>query len=702
MNDAFHIGRWHILPQRNRIADATTSVQVEPKVMQVLVYLSEQAGEVVRREELLSAVWPDVVVGNEVVSRAISELRKAFGDNARAPEFIETIPKAGYRLMAAVSYVPSGEHMPEPSLQVTANAAPAMHIPASPGARRWVALGLGMVLLVLAMWWFIVQSTTPAPAATPLVQTSPLTTSPGFEFAPALSPDGRHAAFIWTGGPQNGPLNVYVKLVGSQEPLQLTDSPLYEWSPAWSPDGREVAFARSLRGLFVMPALGGPERKLTDIGRSSRPALDWSPQGNLLAFTDRETAQHPYRIHLYNFATGTTTPLTTPPPSDFGDDAPAFSPDGQHIAFSRATNQAHELYVVSVRDGETRQLTTDRARIAGVTWTDDGGDLIFSSNRGGTYDLWRISATRGTPEPIATSSLSDLREPVLRGDVLTYTDSYTNLNIWQYNLMDSTAAPIPWMPSSRWDADPHVLPDAQRVVFASARSGHPEIWMADRAGTQALQLTSFQGPHTGHPRGSPDNKYIAFDTRVNDHADIYVVEATGGVPRRLTTHSANDLLPSWSPDGAWIYFTSNRGGARQIWRIAATGGDAEPVTQHGGYAAWASPDGRALYYSRRDTSGIWRTALNPAQPPEYLNALAFAEWGHWALTSRGLYTLDHPSLALQRYDVGSGQSTHVRTLQQSPSWRRVGFTVAPDDAMLLVTQTDQSYYDIVYTTYSPR
>ncbi|HMB91392.1 MAG TPA: winged helix-turn-helix domain-containing protein, partial [Rhodothermales bacterium] len=332
MRNDFYIARWHVQPQRNRISGAEAATQVEPKIMQVLVYLAERAGDVVSRAEILDAVWSDVVVGEEVVSRSISELRKVFGDNPRSPAVIETIPKAGYRLMAPVSYEEmSGDHVPEPDFSV----ASFEHIrpDGKPIPTPWIvaAIVLVLVLVSVGIWLSLLEA--PAPEPTHLVQTSPLTTSPGFEFAPALSPDGRKAAFIWTGGPENGPLNVYVKLIGAEEPLQLTDSPLYEWSPSWSPDGREIAFARSLHGLFVVPALGGSERKLTDISQTSRPEIDWSPLGDLIAFTDRESAQAPYGIYLYSFDTGATRPLTTPASSDYGDEAPAFSPDGQVVAF---------------------------------------------------------------------------------------------------------------------------------------------------------------------------------------------------------------------------------------------------------------------------------------------------------------------------------------------------------------------------------
>ncbi len=96
------VGGWRVDPARNELSRGAESVKLEPKVVEVLVHLARRAGQVVGREELLSAVWPGVVVGDDALTQAIIKLRKAFGDDAHRPKFIETISKRGYRLIAPV------------------------------------------------------------------------------------------------------------------------------------------------------------------------------------------------------------------------------------------------------------------------------------------------------------------------------------------------------------------------------------------------------------------------------------------------------------------------------------------------------------------------------------------------------------------------------------------------------------------------
>jgi DNA-binding winged helix-turn-helix (wHTH) protein/tetratricopeptide (TPR) repeat protein len=130
----FRIGAWLIQPQLHTIAHDAHVTHVEPKAMQVLVYLAEHADEVVPKERLISAVWADTFVTDDVLTRCISELRKAFDEDAKDPKVIETIPRSGYRLLAAVQ-VSGADSLPARSTL----------------RRRPIALGAAMALVVLVI-----------------------------------------------------------------------------------------------------------------------------------------------------------------------------------------------------------------------------------------------------------------------------------------------------------------------------------------------------------------------------------------------------------------------------------------------------------------------------------------------------------------------------------------------------------------------
>src|SRR5580704_5941228 len=99
---SLRIGEWRVVPELNSLERDGHSVHVEPKIMQVLVTLAEQPGNVLSKEHILRQVWPETFVSDEVLTRSISELRRVFEDNPREPTYIQTIPKGGYRLLARV------------------------------------------------------------------------------------------------------------------------------------------------------------------------------------------------------------------------------------------------------------------------------------------------------------------------------------------------------------------------------------------------------------------------------------------------------------------------------------------------------------------------------------------------------------------------------------------------------------------------
>ncbi len=106
----FKIGDWVVSPALNQVSRNGSSARLEPKAMQVLVYLAENPG-VATKNQLISAVWPDVFVSDDVLPGCISALRKVFGDSARRPQVIETIHKGGYRLLLAVQPINGNGHV---------------------------------------------------------------------------------------------------------------------------------------------------------------------------------------------------------------------------------------------------------------------------------------------------------------------------------------------------------------------------------------------------------------------------------------------------------------------------------------------------------------------------------------------------------------------------------------------------------------
>ncbi len=545
-------------------------------------------------------------------------------------------------------------------------------------------------------------------AALPATKIVPFTTFPGRELQPAFSPDGNQIAFAWNGEKSDN-FDIYIKLVNTATPpLRLTTNAADDFYPAWSPDGKQIAFVRQAGteiDIFVVPVLGGPERKLYS-GTSAflslyeyGNALSWSPDGKYLAFSGQRTPREPNSIFLLSLESLEKRQVTTPPAGSIGDSTPAFSPDGKVLAFVRgASSRDVEIYVMPATGGEPKRLTFDNRSGRSLAWSTDGREIVFSLWYYGSLRLWKVPALGGTPEQLAVGGEGASTLAVSRqGNRLAYSQEFRDTNIWRIGIDGSTrASPTRLISSTRQDYGPQYSPDSKKIAFSSGRSGNNEIWVCDADGLNPVQLTSFAGPDVGSPRWSPDGGQIAFDSIAEGHRDIFVVSAEGGKRRRLTEDDSEDVRPSWSLDGRWIYFGSNRTGDWQVWKKPAEGGQAVQVTRQGGREAFESFDRKFVYYTKGfGIPGIWRV---PTTGGEEMSVLEEPLQGFWALVKNGIYFVNPkatPHRTIEFFSFDTGHATQVATIEKELQLVYPSLAVSPDGKSLLYVQVDSFESDIV-------
>ena len=237
-----------------------------------------------------------------------------------------------------------------------------------------------------------------------------------------------------------------IELDKQPSPLRLTTDPAADLSPAWSPDGRFIAFLRLLSrdkeeaALLLIPALGGPERKLADVLISEflpPPYLAWSPDGSWLVISDRGSHTEPVALFLLSVETGEKRRLTSPPAQFVGDSCPTFSPDGRRLAFSRSGVGTGDVNLLALSAGLTpvgdaKRLTFGNRGVAGTAWTADGREIVFSTGTGRT-SLWRISVLGpGEPQPLVSLGENAFSPAISRGGRrLSYGHAFFHSTIWR-------------------------------------------------------------------------------------------------------------------------------------------------------------------------------------------------------------------------------------------------------------------------------
>ena len=587
-----------------------------------------------------------------------------------------------------------------------------------------VAGALSAALLIAAGTWVGVFDPSERAPDKPM-EVIPLTSYPGAETQPSFSPDGTQVAFSWDGPTQDN-FDIYIKGVDSDTPVRLTNTLASDLWPSWSPDGRYIAFLQAgdnlldpmvIEGrisLLLIPAVGGPERKLAEI--TVAPQLQphyhtWLPGSSALVVADVGSPDEPSALFMISTETGEERRLTSPPVGSLGDSGPALSSDGQTLAFVRASRMyVSDLYALKLSEdfapqGQPQRLTAKSGMIAAPAWTPDGREIIFNgwiTNPG----LWRIDvAGSSQPQRLIEAGLAAVTPAVYAsGNRVVFGQDFFRADLRRMQRPDALSSPGPptrFVSSSQYEGWPKFSADGNRVAFESNRRGVLGIWVSDAEGSDPKLLHSGEGSWSGVPSWSPDGQRIAFNWNPEGQFDIYVISAAGGKPLQLTTDPADDQFPTWSHDGRWVYFTSRRSGGQEVWKISAAGGRADQITRQGGLIPFESADGKHVYYSKEGymTPSIWRVPVGGGEETRVIESAFFS---CFAVAERGIYFIPalsandpDASYSLRFLSFASGTVETIAVLPVRRDQLAGGLAVSPDEQVVLYNQFEDRRSDLM-------
>lgn len=611
------------------------AVPLTPKAFETLAYLVSRSGHVVEKDELLGAVWPDTFVEEATLAQNIFTLRRALGQGRETLQYIETVPKRGYRFVAGVRELrdegallvveqhtrthviaeEAEENFPDTKSrddgatdtgtdrQATARA---VELSAAPEAtstktiwrqlkRHHTATLLGVLLpfLVLAILAYrnarmVQPEAAVTSSATPFqkVRFAKLTTN-GKAVRAALSPDGKYLAHVKQ---DTGLQSLWVRQVAATNNVQIVAPAAVRYrGVTFSPDGNHVYYVTydkptnpALAVLYEVPTLGGTPRKLLEDVDSP---ITFAPDGKRFAFVRGYPAQRETALIIANLdGSGERKLAARQRPSYFSFEGPSWSPDGKLIACGAGgVDQAESYMSVStlrVDDGAARELSTQRWNWVGqVAWTGDGaGLLVIAWHLDASVfadQIWHLSAATGAARRVT----NDL-------------DGYRDLSI---------------------AADSGAL-----VTLQTARLSR--IWIAPRGESErATQITSGFGDNYSEMFGmdwTPDGR-ILYGSHADGNPDIWIMNADGSGQKQLTVDEHTDYSPVATADGRYIVFVSNRANGLHLWRMNADGSDLLQLTNGAGEEAPSlSPDGRWVIYSAISgiTPALWKVALEGGEP----------------------------------------------------------------------------------------
>ncbi len=632
-------------------------VALPPKVFEALYVLVENSGRVLEKNDLMNRLWPDCFVEEGNLTQAIFQLRKALGESAANQQYIETIPRRGYRFIGEIRMVngelgggvphhhigavgdleahdnngDEGSHMNGQTngevngkeaivigQQELISIAPRPQAPDEIIKQRpdvgynWKKMGIAAVVLlaVVAVGLYYLNRRNPligksdAPFKK-VPQVRKLTTS-GNAQLPGLSPKGNYVAYVLDDA---GRQSIRVRHVNSTSEVEVVPPAAVTYrGVTFSPDGTFIHYVVQEKDqyngtLYQAPVLGGNPRKIL---ASVDGAITFSPDGKRFAFIRTTDEQKESILISANVdGSGEQQLAVRKKPELFSYKGLAWSPDGKTIATvaGRRSPGESNMYVVTVNaaDGnETRLGSQTWNWIESADWLKDGSGVVISA----WYQEW----------PVYANQLWYLSYP--SGEVIKVTD---DLGSYGKASIAAQADIMATMRSERisrlWVAPNGAANRARlirkgyednysenfgfcwtsdgRLVYGSHASGNADIWIMDADGGNQTQLT-FNASRDVLPVVSNDGRHIVFVSRGSGTSYLWRMDADGRNPRQLT-QGKGDHLPSLSPDGRWVVYSSyDESGKRTLWRVSIEGGEPLQLTHYTSNSPEVSPDGKSI------------------------------------------------------------------------------------------------------------
>ena len=458
----------------------------------------------------------------------------------------------------------------------------------------WIGGALATVVVVASLAWIWFASA----AALSLSEHRLLSVSGRAERSPALSPDGSQLAFV--AADEQGVSQVFVRNLTADKAVQITFGDRPASRPRWRSSGDQIVYAAG-GGLWRVPPLGGEPTRLVERGTNpnfSRKGARMVYERDLQIWTAAADGSDAGPVpgvprKYYSIASG-----------------PAFSPDGQWIAYFRPEKGPNgDLWVVPAAGGTPRQLTHDLREGGWPVWTADGKWIVVSSARAGSRTLWQVPVEGGDPLPLTTGAGED-DEPDLAADGSRIV--YSNVrHRWKLRIRDLATGDERELLERRSELlFPLFSPDGRHLTFFGRADYGVAISTMAADGTGLRQLTA--GRELNHqPRWGHDGAHIYFYQAAPD-SSFRRIPAVGGASTAFRDWSWEIQNSAFfDPTGRLIAYTRNRpldtptgGSEALVIHDIETGQDRVLPGEHSHLGRW-SPDGRELAVWRHD-GNVWR------------------------------------------------------------------------------------------------
>jgi Tol biopolymer transport system component/DNA-binding winged helix-turn-helix (wHTH) protein len=586
-------------------------IALTPKAFDTLRILVQNAGRLLEKEQLMREIWADRFVDEGSLAFNIKVLRKALGDDASEPKFIETVPRRGYRFIAETRSV-AGKNLAidKPGSKEPAAKKGQGLRPARRKLVLLVAMSAIMLFAIVSVGLRLLFWTTDAPVlSTPFA--SQKLSNDGEVPEAVISPDGKKVAYVVGIGADKE--SVWLRQLDNGENIEIiAPSDNVYGGLAFSPDENNLYFdrkPRDIRGqldIYRISTLGGVPEKI--IGET-QGRISVSPDGSKISFvrcyySDDENCS----LWIADAANGSNERKLVVRKRPFRISDNRFSPDGKSIAFAygQSANQSNDFGVagVDLTTGQEHDLSAEKFfNIRSIAWLPDQSGLLVAASRIPTrnFRIWKLVV--GGQEAISLTNDSETYADLSlarSGDALAATLTNEDFHLRSYNAENPAVGLI------LASAESASFASDGRILFSSQMSGSSEIWSTSADGSSQKQLTN-DGADKSAPFADPLNRSIYFASNRTGAVQVWQMSSDGSDQSQITYKEGGFPL-FVSRDGGWVYY--HHGISRTLWKVSLKSGEEQPVLNESSDYFAISPDGsKAAYLRKQGDQALLTVAL---------------------------------------------------------------------------------------------
>jgi DNA-binding winged helix-turn-helix (wHTH) protein/Tol biopolymer transport system component len=657
MPSAYRFGDYLLDVQRHTLHRGDDEINVGERAFGVLRLLVEKAGSVVGRTELIETVWRDVIVSDDSLARAVSDLRTALADDPAQPRYVRTIHRQGYLFVAPVTAVE--DELPEPAGE-----------PVRSGLRLGNPLLLTLLFILVAILLFTIRGVMRGPARDdgarqPDYASWRLRALGPLPFAAtALKPafaKSNNMLSVVAPDPSTGGHGLFLLRPDGGEPLQLTQGiEVRGPSPEFTADDSHIIFTTygsdPERGMvpdvWLAPVPAGEPMLLV----KNASAASESPDGRDLVYSAVSPGGTSIRVRHQD---GGDMEIA---PRGFW---PRWSPDGEWIAYTTSDPEGGggTIHVVSPDGSEDRELTTTVAQIYGLCWTPDSSQIIYAGEQSGPTMLWSVDVM-GKSQRAVTMGPGVCTSPTMSSDGRRLVFNFSHRRWYLYLAAEPGTEP------RRILVDPGMQavalsPDGTRVaIVLGIEAQSPAVSLLDLRTMERRTLSGMAATEVAWMPGG-EELLVAAPAPDGIRSWIWQVPVGGGLPHPVIKGEArwrapqpspaggtvaavrrsvagdklvlHDLdsgeqrilaaqgtieAPRWSPDGSMLAWS---GGFRPedldsvgLWVCPVVDGAPRRLTMDGAWPDWETNGEYLLYGRYLENQGLWRVPLSGGAPERVL------------------------------------------------------------------------------------